>query len=101
MKMLLVAIVSFVSLNVFAGSNSRWAYQISNAGNCKLMQAYGSQLTYIRNVDFTYCSPIAGYGRGGDAPYVQYEWSNKGNCKIMINEQFIRLTDEYLCRVND
>ncbi len=94
MKMLLLSLVSLFATSAFAGSYSNYAYQISNNGNCKLMEAG----QYVRNVDFGWCSPIEGRSKGS---YVKYEWSNKGLCKIMINSQFSGHTSAYYCQAND
>lgn len=54
-------------------------FQLSNAGNCKLMR-YGQYQN--RNVEISFCQTA----RGNDI--ISYEYSNANNCKLMRNGQF-------------
>lgn len=70
---------------------SRQSYQLSNSGNCKLMEngEYSG-----RNVADGFCTGA----RGNDV--VTYELSNKGNCKRMINGNYTgQNVSPYFCTV--
>lgn len=71
--------------------SSRFSFDISGSGNCKLNidGQYANKL-----VDDVYCAPLNGQKK----VYVSYEFSNKGNCKIMINGSYSNQnTSDSLC----
>ena len=71
------------------GSSSRYSFQYSNAGNCKLLinGVYSN-----RNVDTEFCSGAHG------KDIVSYAYSNKHNCKRMINGQYSgQNVSDYYC----
>lgn len=57
-----------------------YSYQLSNAGNCKLMK-YGQYANL--NVEDAFCA-----GARSKNDVISYEFSNAGNCKRMINGSY-------------
>lgn len=74
-----------------ANPSGERSYQLSNAGNCKLMinGQYSNQ-----NVAAVFCQ-----GAQSTRDIINYEVSNRGNCKLMINGQYSnRNVDDAFCR---
>ncbi len=79
--------------------NSSAAYQLSKEGNCKVMNfnAFSNKLSYTNKLT------TSNFCTGAISRYdvVNYEWSEKGNCKRMVNEIYTHqnVSDSY-CLAN-
>ena len=72
-----------------SGSSSRYSYQWSNNGNCKVLV---NGVYANRNASDSFCSGIQG------KQVASYEFSNKGNCKLMIDGQYSNQNvSDYFC----